>query len=297
MVTEWYLRYQLQRQHLSGGINNTAGLLALARLRQLIIPSSHFLYAGPPVVRQYFAVQDQTLSSKQRVLQWAASLAKGSENTLLMALERAAREANVKLVEAQAEDIGEVGVAGKIERTRYILGNAQCMQEEQVELGVTIQTLTQQFEVDGKYTLFLAQKQPKKLLGIFACEYEVRPELVEIMNSLRELQVEPVLLTGASVRIARSVAEQTGIPIVHGELDQPAKNRLIATLQKQQPATALLLDDQAEVSSRIPCVVVGSAGDLAAVGWVPELNALPALIKSAQNIVQRTRRRLVWCKI
>lgn len=300
MLIEWYLRRQLDQLNAQkkGRINSVEALVALARLRQVIVPTTAFFYSGPPIVRQFFAVQDQTLATKQRVLQLAGSLATGSAHPMLRAIALAANESGEALREVEADAISEVGVTAKLDRTWFVLGDEACMQQEQIELGVTIQTLTQQFELDGKYTIFLAQKQPKRLLGIFACEYQVNPDLAPSIAELQHQGLSVVLLTETKTRIARGVANQVGISLIHSELDQEDKPRIMATLFKQQPASVVLAGSESEEPpASLPTILLGKKETSRPLALIPHLTELPELVLAARQTVQQAQRRLFWCKI
>lgn len=299
MLIEWYLRRQLDQLATKkiGTITSVEGLVKLARLKQLIVPTTSFFYAGMPVVRQFFAVQDQTPTTKQRVLQLAGSLASASKEPMLQTVAKAAQEMGEPLREVETDFISEMGVIGKLDRTWYILGDEACMQQEQIELGVTIQMLAQQFELDGKYTLFLAQKHPKRLLGIFACEYQIDPTIADVSAQLQTQGLEIILLTTAKTRIARGVASKVGISLIHSELTEQDKHRVMLALAKQQPETAILSDESIKLPTSLSSIVLSGKASPQALAIIASFSVLPHLIETAQTTVKQARHRLFWCKI
>lgn len=299
MLIEWYLRRQLDQLDSKkiGNISSVEGLVKLARLKQLIVPTTSFFYTGMPVVRQFFAVQDQTPTTKQRVLQLAGSLAAASKEPMLHTVAKAAREMGEPLREVETDFISELGVIGKLDRTLYMLGDEACMQQEQIELGVTIQMLAQQFELDGKYTLFLAQKHPKRLLGIFACEYQIDPTIADVSANLQSMGLEIILLTEAKTRIARGVASKVGISLIHSELTDQDKHRVMVALAKQQSGTAVLSDESMQLPATLSSIAFSKKEIPHALATVPNFAALPLVIETAQATIKQTQRRLFWCKI
>jgi cation transport ATPase len=299
MLIEWYLRRQLEllNPKKTGRVNSVEALIQLAGLRQLILPTTSFFYTGTPVVRQFFAVQDQTMATKQRVLQLAGSLVVATKEPMLHAIAQTAIESGEPLREIEIDRISELGITGKLDRTWYLLGDEACMQQEQIELGVTIQTLAQQFELDGRYTLFLAQKHPKRLLGIFACEYQIDPAIANVIAGVQNLGLDIVLLTEAKTRIARGVAGRVGISLIHSELNEPDKQRIMLALAKQQPASAILTDGIEAIPSSVPSILVSKQEVPQALAVLSNLATLPVLLESAQHIVQQARKRFFWCKI
>ena len=244
MFTKWFLRRQLQSLQTSAEgrftIPDTEALVTLGGLRQIVFPTSHLFYAGAPVLRQFFAVEDQTEVTKNHVLQLAASLAAETGESLFQPIARAAREMQQPVREIEVDHIAETGVLGKLDRTWYILGDESCLQQEQQELGMAVARMVRQFESEGMYTLFLAQKQPKRLLGIFACQFPIRPEAPNEVTALHELGLEVVILTETRTAIARSLGRQLGVTLVHSELKSSEKAKVLQSLMMQQPATAII---------------------------------------------------------
>lgn len=259
--------------------------LSVADLRQIIFPSTTFFYAGPPILQQFFAVQDQTMAMKEHILQLAAGLAAATPQTVFRPIARAAEELGQPIREVEVDPIAEVGVTGKLDRTWYFLGNDVCMQEEQVELGVTVQRLVTQFEQEGKYTLFLAQKSPKRLLGIFACMYPLLSDAAEQVEGLRKNGLEVVILTKSTTPLAQALGRQLAVPLIHSELDVESKGQVIQTLNNHQKETGLV---EASGNPQLPLRLRLSGGtiDLANLG---ELNRVLAHTKKSLKHVQKKR--------
>jgi hypothetical protein len=295
MLKDWYTNKKLGELAASTGtrLSSWADVQRIARIKQLVIPSALMFYSGQPSVRQFFAVEDQTLSTKQRVLQIAGSLARSSTLPVIKSIVRTAEESELPLREIDVDAVGEAGIVGKLDRTWFVLGDTACMTSENIELGVTIQTLAHQFELDGKFTIFLAQKQPKRLLGIFACEYELESGVLEGMQNLQNLGVEPVLLTAAKTSIARGLGTRLSLSLIHSELSKTDKERILASLFVQQPETVILGAKCG--GSRVPHIVVGKGEARAGVlAMIPDIGHLATLIAQARTLVDESQRSMLW---
>jgi cation transport ATPase len=300
MLQQWFLQRQLRelRERTGIEIRSLAELKKLAELKQVIFPTSLLFYTGAPIVRQFFAVQDQTLATKQHVLQIARGLVEHSTHPILQAIAQAGEEAGLAPREIETDEIADIGVVGKLDRTWYVLGDESTMATEQIELGVTIQTLAHQFEIDGKYTIFLAQKQPKRLLGIFACEYEIKDGVAEAIQELRVAGVESVLLTSVKTRIARGLGNRLSISLIHSEINDRDKQRIANSLINQQPDSAFVEPANAQIFSvsRTLRVAVGEGGDEKGI-CIPTLPDLITIIVESRRILEKARRTLFWSKI
>lgn len=295
MLKNWHIRTELAKLAATTGVRlpSWEAVKELAALKQLVVPSALTFYTGQPNVRQFFAVQDQTLSTKQHVLQVAGSLAGSSPSPVLKAVVRAAQEAGLPLREVDGDTLGEAGVVAKLDRTWYVLGDTDTMAAESIELGVTIQTLSHQFELDGKYTIFLAQKQPKRLLGIFACEYELQPGVTEAVQALRAQGVELVLLTGARTSIAKGLGLRLSLSLIHSELSSADKERVLTSLVAQQPASAVLGGRCGGKRVRRIVLGKGEASDTV-LAAVPDIAQLATLITEARKLVSASQRSILW---
>jgi cation transport ATPase len=297
MITKWYLKRQfnhLQAEAENGfRIPSAPALVALATMKRVIFTSTEFFYAGNPVVRQFFAVEDQTMATKERVLHVAASLAYSSTSPALHAVASAARESGQPVREVEVDQMNSKGVTARLDRSWYILGEEEAMQEEGIELGVSIRTLTQQFEREGKYTLFLAQRHPKRLLGIFACEYPIHPSAHEIVTALEKQGLELVLLSGAKTAFARWVGKQLGISLVHSELSKAEKQDIIDDLVQQQSASGIVVVNRSNFRAPLTITQATTGKGIT----VESLEKLPVLIDTARATIKKVRKRLFWVRL
>lgn len=302
MLKSWILRYQLKHHWPSATpVVTEAQLLKLAEAKQIIFHGESVFLHGISLVQQYFAVQDQTFATKQNILQLAASLAEQQDNPLFGAIVKAAKELGLTLREIDVDQISDLGITGKLDRTWYILGDDQCMELEQIELGVTIKTLAYQFEQEGKYTFFIAQKQPKRLLGIFAVAQPISENSPEVLLGLRAHGLEMTLITDLKQNMARGLGKQLGINAVHGGLNNQEQLQLTKSLVQAQPNTVIVTNksDCQALQTRFPEAVVIILNKRKGDSEGYRLNSLEALcmvLESAERIIERVQKYFFWIK-
>lgn len=300
MLVERFLNKQLETlpQELRGSFRDVEAIKLLSKLERLVFTSTALLQQGEPFVSQYFAVQDQTLVTKQTVLQLAGSLAKPRRFPKQIALIKSAQEMGVSLREMETEEIVD-GLTGKLDRTWYILGTELTMNQENIELGVSSQTLARQMENEGKQIIYLAQRQPKRLLAIFSIQTPTHPKGLEIIEELKKLGVEITVLTSQKTAIAKGILQPLSLELMHSELCEVEKTRAILSMYEQNPETwffgtkeqqNLLPKGAAKIllSRRLNKDVEISLADLA---------ELPHLIEFAKVAVKNAKRRYFWCRI
>ena len=158
--------------------------------------------------------------------------------------------------------------------------------------------MAQQLEASGKHILFLAQKQPKRLLAVFACDYPVRPGAVQAVAALQGMGLELVILTGEQARIAKGVAAQLEIPLVQSELAPEEKRAIVQSLVQKLPESGFLCDRTtlAQVNGGVKVLIDRRGAEQADVS-VQSLAELAALIETARGVLSRARTRFFWKKI
>lgn len=300
LFVERYIMSQVQHSPVVSelGIKNAALVQQLAAVTELICLTSTIFYNGTPRVSQYFAVQDQKLETKQRVLQLAASLAVSVNDRYFQSIVRAATESNLPLREIDTDAITG-GVMGKLERTWYVLGDEFSMRSEGIGLGVTGGTLAGQLQGQGRRILFLAQKQPKRLLGIFACEQTIIETGSATIAQFSQLPVEVILVTSQNTRSAQALADTLGIASVYSELNRDETVNLTSALHNKYPHAAFIMTPESALPMP-PATLSIMIGDRKVEGTtitVHNLDELHAILKWCKATIEATKKRFFWYKI
>jgi len=169
--------------------------------------------------------------SRQEVLRIAASLDALSEHPVATAIVRAYGDqphADVQAFEALAGR----GVKGAIDGETYYIGNQRLANE----LGVTnerVLQLLEQMEAQAKTAVVLSTAT--QALGVLAVADTVRESSKVAVAQLRQLGVEPVMLTGDNKKTAQAVAAQVGISDARGEMLPHDKLLAIEAMAAQGP--------------------------------------------------------------
>ena len=297
MLLESYLKKQLSRSYQNGQVilRGYEEVFRVANLKRLVFVTLSFFQEGEPRIAHLFAMEDQKLSTKQQVLQIAGSLAGKAHGDWLKTPYRAAQDSGLPIREVEIDQYGERGVVGKLDRTWYVLGDETLMKQEGIELGATSQALIQQMEQAGHQLLFLAQKQPKRLLAIMACKRDINTDAIQVVKELGQLGISVQLFTGEKPRIAQSVARELGIVQVNGDLSDADKRRMIENLQLELPecgfvstnATHSLFPEEALV------FIVRGRNQKKSV-TIPTIESLVTEIKRARDIMNKVKHLFFW---
>jgi hypothetical protein len=210
-VRKWIFRILWERycrrypENVRQALGSADRAIRLATVRRIVCLADSLVLSAVPHLTDFMATQDQTAASRERVLQISGSLAAYGDAPLFMAVKEAAMLYDMGLREIEIDRVTSHQVLGRLEKTWYDLADRIGMENEGIELGVTSQALAVQREAQGKQVLFLAQKQPKRLLGVGACMYDVQPEASQAFTGMRRAGYETILVTGHSERLVQGI--------------------------------------------------------------------------------------------
>ena len=240
-------------------------------------------------------------ASEEQVLSVAASLERHSEHPLATAIIRAAGQRAVRLerVENFQARAGS-GVTGEIGGRGAAIGNAQLMRA----LGVEVKQDAVDFSAaDGGSQLFVAADG--QVLGKIVVADAIRHTSREAVESLKDLGVDVVLLTGDRKSAANSAAEAVGIERVVAEVLPEQKVEEIRRLQQAGRVVAMVGDGindapalaQADVGVSMPkgTDIAIEASDIALMR--SDLRSVPTAISLSRQTMATMKQNLFWAFI
>lgn len=111
----------------------------------------------------------------------------------------------------------------------------------------------------GKTTVNIICEQ--KLIGFIALQDTVRPEVIDAVNQLIQLGVEPVMITGDKEETAKAMAQQMNIPTVHANCLPQEKVDVVERYRKQGKHVLMIGDGINDAPSLASASVGVSMGD------------------------------------
>ena len=239
--------------------------------------------------------------SDEHLLSVAASLERHSEHPIATAVIRAAGQRSVRLerVENFQARAGS-GVTGEIGGRRAAIGNAQLMRAFGVEMK---QDDVDFSAADGGSQLFVAGDG--QVLGKIVVADAIRHTSREAVESLKDLGVDVVLLTGDRKSAANSAAEAVGIERVVAEVLPEQKVEEIRRLQQAGRVVAMVGDGindapalaQADVGVSMPkgTDIAIEASDIALMR--SDLRSVPTAISLSRQTMATMKQNLFWAFI
>ncbi|WP_313460893.1 copper-translocating P-type ATPase [Stenotrophomonas sp.] len=234
---------------------------ALRKVDTLVVDKTGTLTEGRPAFRN---VQATGAFNDTDVLRWAASLDQGSEHPLAAAIVAEARSRGIALAAPDDFDsLTGMGVQGRVDGRRLLLGNVSLMHEHGVAL-TELDADAQQLRASGASVMFLAVDGA--LAGLLAVADPIKASTAEAIKQLHDAGLRIVMATGDGTATAQAVAAALGLDEVHGEMRPADKAALIRTLQAQGRTVAMAgdgINDAPALASANVGIAMGNGTDVA----------------------------------
>lgn len=237
---------------------------------------------------------------KNDLLRLAASAEKGSEHPLGEAIVSFAESQNLVLSPvSDFEALVGRGVRGRIEDREILAGNLKLMQEESIDL--------QHFEEDagrlaeeGKTPMYIAVDG--RLCGIIAVADVVKKSSSRAIQTLQEMGLEVVMITGDNKKTAEAIARQVGIRRVLSEVLPQDKSAEVRKLQEEGHKVAMVgdgINDAPALAQADVGIAIGSGTDVAMesadiVLMHSDLMDVPTAIKLSKSTIRNIKQNLFW---
>lgn len=239
-------------------------------------------------------------TSPDELLSVAGAVEQQSNHPLAQAVVRAAQEKRLQLPKAEGlENVPGRGVRSAVNGEPVLIGSVKLFTET---AGMTVDdSLTgkvDELEKTGRSTMVVSKGG--KILGVLGLADTPRPNIKEVMNSLRGLGIEHlVMLTGDNNDVAQNIAAHVGLTEVQAELMPEDKLNIIKQLEGKYEAIAMIGDgvnDAPALATATVGIAMGGAGtavaletaDVALMG--DDLGKLPfavGLSRASRQIIQQ----------
>ena len=133
-------------------------------------------------------------------------------------------------------------------------------------------------------------------------EDKLKPGSIKAIQDLKQMGIEPILLTGDSLVIAQKIAEEVGIDTVYASLKPLDKQNWVRKLQAQNRKIAMAgdgINDAPALAGADLGIAMGTGTDVAieTAGVVlvkGDLERLVDLIRISKNTVRNIRQNFFW---
>lgn len=178
----------------------------LAKVKKICFDKTGTLTYGKPEVIDTAAVN----MSGDELLALTASVESCSEHPLGKAILKSAKEKGLAIFKTEgfAMTTGK-GVRGNVDGREVLAGNVKLLAENGISIPEEMTAKAEAYIHKGSTVIFTAVNSV--FAGFIVLSDTLRAESREMIRSLKELGVEPVLLTGDNENAARNIAGELGI--------------------------------------------------------------------------------------
>ncbi|MBT9567844.1 MAG: copper-translocating P-type ATPase [Thiobacillus sp.] len=244
-------------------------------------------------------------SNEQEILAIAAALQAGSEHPLAHAVLADAEKNGVTPRTAHAHQaIPGRGISGEIDGEIYWLGNRRLMRDNEVNTA-DLTPRAETLEAEGRTVSWLARAPDRQALGLLAFGDAVKPSAAAGIATLKQLDIDTVMLTGDNEGAARVAAAQLGIDTVIANVLPADKSREVSRLKAAGQTVAMVgdgINDAPALAAADVGIAMSSGSDVAMhTAGITLMRGDPALVADAIDISKRTyakiRQNLFWAFI
>lgn len=225
----------------------------------------------------------------------AQALQKASHHPIALAF----LDSNEESLFAQATDLRNhsgLGVEGKVEGVRYILGSRRFMENQNIDVSI-FQVALKNAQDQGMSFSFLADGDAQEAIAFFSFSDQLRPDAKRLISSLKSRGVSSFILSGDAHGAVRSVAEHLEISDYKAEANPLEKVEYLKALKSRYKSVAMIGDGINDAPALVTAdlgISIGSGADIAqSSAKVIILNDNPWSLLSLLKMAQMTYNK-IW---
>lgn len=202
--------------------------------------------------------------NEEDVLRMGASIEMNSEHPLARAVEGAAENQDLSLLETDAfESHTGYGVEAIVEGARVLVGKPTWLITEGIDL-TPLDTDRRRLEEAGQTVIAVARSG--RLLGLVGIADNSKDDAAQTIQRIKDAGITPVMITGDNHRTARAVSTQVGIDEVLAEVLPDEKAAEIRRLQDDGTRVMMVgdgINDAPALTQADIGVAIGAGTDIA----------------------------------
>jgi Cu+-exporting ATPase len=278
-------------------IKDAVSLELANKVNTVVFDKTGTLTNGKPIVTDIIPFNS---FKKDDVLQFSASIEKGSEHSLAEAIVNKAEEQKLEIGSVtKFQAIAGHGVEGLINTKKVFLGNRKLMDKEKVDYKEITEQMSK-LESDGKTVMMLAVNG--KLAGLIAVADTIKDSAKEGLKALQDKIIEVIMITGDNQRTANAIAQKLGIKRVLAEVLPDQKEAEVRKIQAEGKIVAMVgdgINDAPALAAADIGIAMGSGTDVAIeaadiILISKDLKAVSSAIELSKKTMRTIKVNLFW---
>ena len=269
------------------------------KVEVIVIDKTGTITKGQPAVTDIIPIGESDYSEEE-ILKFAASAEKGSEHPLGEAIWAEATRIGGQLNEPDNFNaVSGMGVEAMVEGNNIFIGNIRMMEKRGVDTSQAV-GIIKSFQDDAKTPVMIAVNN--ELIGCIAVADIIKQNSKNAIDSIHELGLETIMITGDNLKTGEAIAELVGIKNVMAEVLPEGKSTEIKILQSSGRIVAMVGDgvnDAPALAQADVGIAIGSGTDVA-MAAAPvtlmrgDLNGVAQAIKLSRRTITTIKQNLFW---
>ena len=237
-------------------------LETLEKIDTVVVDKTGTLTEGRPKLTECIAASPFV---EEDLLRYAASVEQNSEHPLAHAIVMGAtdRKLSVPTVEAFNSVTGD-GVYGTVAGKTVLIGKRSLLASENVQNLAALDERADELQKQGRTVMFVAVDQ--QFAGLVAVSDPIKSSTPEAVQSLHDLGLRIIMLTGDNEKTAKVVAEKLGIDEFHAGVRPLDKHERIKALRAEGRKVAMAgdgINDAPALAAADVGIAMGTGTDVA----------------------------------
>ena len=235
----------------------------------------------------------------EQLLQLAGSIESKSTHPIAKAFTDYLDENKIKSLEVEEfENIAGLGISGKINQKKILLGNAKII--EKYNIQNKFQDYEKKLADKGNSIIYIVEND--KILGIVGVNDIVREESKDVIKQLSEMKIKTIMLTGDNKQTAVKIGKEVGVSIVISNVLPAEKTETIKKLKQEKKFVMMCgdgINDSPALANADIGVSVNSGTDIAmdssdVILTNNDLNSILKLINISRKTIKNIKQNLFW---
>ena len=281
-------------------IKNGEALEIAHKIDTVVFDKTGTLTYGKPIVTDVIKYEGFT---EEEILSITASIEKKSEHPLGRAVLEKAEKNSLKLYNVKEfESLSGFGIKGKVDNYNVIIGNKKLMKNNNIVFNYD-DNIIEELSSNGKTPIFIAIDE--QLAGIIAIRDNIKENSSSVVDILKNMNIECVMLTGDNKITAKAIAKELGINNVIAEVLPQEKHEKIKELKAKGRKVAMIgdgINDSIALAEADIGIAIGNGTDIAIesaniVLIKDDLNGVVNAIKLSKKTIKNIKENLFFAFI
>ncbi len=285
----------------SNGIlfKNSEAIELAHKISTIIFDKTGTITEGKPVVSEIYSYDLE----KNKLLLYAASLESKSEHPLAKSIVEKAKSLNINFNTPETfTNLSGFGITGMVNNKKVVVGSINIMSELSINTNNLLNDYERLLKL-GKTVVCVAIDNILK--GFIVIEDKLKPDSIEAIQKLNEMNIHTVLLTGDNHTSAEAIAKKVQIKEFRANVLPEEKANIVKQFQKNKNIVAMVgdgINDAPALAYADVSIAIGIGTDIAIESaditlLKGDLINIVKLIELSRQTIKTIKQNLFWAFI